>query len=915
MGIPTGTVTLLFTDIEGSTRLWEEHPGAMSTALQRHDAIVRSAIESAGGFVFKTVGDAFCAAFSSVKEAVVAAASAQRALHSEAWPEQAGLRVRMALHTGECEERNGDYFGPTVNRTARLEATAHGGQVVMSQATAALVRDRLPKGVVIVALGSHLLKDLDRSEDVFQLTVNGLRSEIPPLRSRETESPTNLTEPVTSLIGREAELREVVELLDENRMVTLTGSGGVGKTRLATAVGQVLLPGATEGVWLVELASVTDPSMVASEVLESLQLEERPGKTALESLVEVLAKQVRILILDNCEHLIEGCAVVADSIARHCPKVRLLMTSREPLRIDGEVIYRVPSLSLPPERVDDRMGLAGSGAAALFIERATTHVPEFYVADDNATLVASICRQLDGLPLAIELATARLRSMSLAELHLRLEHRFDLLTGGSRVAMPRQQTLRALVDWSYDLLTEPEQVLLQRASVFLDGMELEAVEAVCGPGSPRTPETAELLASLVEKSLLVTEHSGRSCRYQMIETIRQYGGERLIESGNTEVQRLRTAHAEYFATSLEEASLHLTGRSQEEWLTSLTTECRNLVAALEYLIDAGQAARGLKLFGSARRFWGYFARSGEALRCLNKALELTHADSPPRARAAALICKAHMLAPFDLVGEAECAHQAVEFAQRAGDCLLKAEGLGLVSYNAQFRGMAAEAIKPATQAVAIAREAGDLTALGQSLLVLGSVVGSMSELEESEVVLREAIAVMGQSGDSFVASGAHCNLANMLLISGRRDDARYHFEVALHLERLSAPRASIMRTMLAFIMVEDGDIVHAASGFAEAIRLNSLRGYLGNVAPGLLGLALCATSEKDVERAAILHGCSTAMLQAWGGEWDSPEKEYRGRDLGVLQGALGDDFEYLYSKGAAMSTDEVVKFALSGTDP
>ncbi len=912
MVIPTGTVTLLFTDIQGSTRLWEEHPEAMTIALRRHDALLRSTIESTGGYVFKTVGDAFCAAFASATEAAGAAAAAQRVLHAEVWPVQAVLRVRMALHTGECEERDGDYFGPTVNRTARLEATAHGGQVVVSETTAALVRDRLPEEVVLVALGTHRLKDLDRPEAVFQLTPSGLPSDFPPLRSRDAESPTNLTEPISSFVGRDTEIRELVKLLDEKRVVTLTGSGGAGKTRLAIAVGRVLLSSISEGVWLVELASVTDPGAVASEVLETLRIDARPGRNALESLVDVLAQQERLVILDNCEHLLDGCAVVVDGIARHCPHVTLLMTSREPLRIDGEVVYRVPSLSLPPDRVDDRLGVTGSGAVALFVERATAHVPEFEVVDDNAALVASICRQLDGMPLAIELATARLRSMSLAEIDLRLAHRFDLLTGGSRVAMPRQQTLRALVDWSYDLLTESEQTLLQRSSVFVDGMDLPAVEAVCHPGDRNTSDTAELLASLVDKSLVVLERVGNSHRYRMLETIHQYAAERLSESGEGEVRRLRAAHAEYFVTRMENVAPHLTGPSQEESLTHLTDEYRNLALAMDALLEGGQPVRVLTAFGSARRFWGYFARTGEALRCLNTALDLAASDAPPSVRAAALICKAHLQAPFDLEGEATSAHQAVDLAQQAGDRLLEAEALGLVGYNAPFRGMATDGFGPATLAVAMARETGDLAVLGQALLVLGSVLGSLHELEDSEAVLREAIAVTELSGDSFFASGAHCNLANILLIQGKRDDARRHFEVALGLEHHSAPRASIMRTMLAFIMVEDGDFIHAASAFAESVKINSLRGYLGAVAPALLGLALCATRGESLERAATLHGCSTAVLQAWGGEWDSPEKEYQERDLGVLRERLGEVCDRQYSEGFSMLTDEAIRFALSG---
>lgn len=323
MALPTGTVTLLFTDIEGSTRLWDQHPDAMSTALERHDALMRSIIESSGGYVFKTVGDAFCAAFASAKEAVAAAGDAQRALHVESWPDEAALRVRMALHTGECEERDGDYFGPAVNRVARLEATAHGGQVVVSRSTAELVRDRLPTGMKLVEIGSHFLKDLERPEEIFQLVVDGVSAVFPPLRMQadaevttNPANPTNLTQPVSSFVGRDTEVAEVVELLGSNRLVTLTGSGGVGKTRLAAEVGRAVLPDSSDGVWLSELAAVTDSALVASEVLSDLGISEQSGQDSLATLVQVLSTQSRLVILDNCEQVLDACAALADSITQ-----------------------------------------------------------------------------------------------------------------------------------------------------------------------------------------------------------------------------------------------------------------------------------------------------------------------------------------------------------------------------------------------------------------------------------------------------------------------------------------------------------------------------------------------------------------------------------------------------------------------
>ena len=508
--IPSGIVTLLFTDIAGSTQLWERHPEKMDKALKRHDELLRSAIEGSGGHVFKTVGDGFCASFFTASDGVRAAVSSQRLLFAEPWPEETRFRVRMALHTGECEERDGDYFGQTVNRTARLESIAHGGQVIISRATADVIRDQLPEGVALHNLGTHRLKDLGLAEDVFQVEVEGLDADFPPLRSLDNPALlNNLPRLTASFVGRDAEMSEVRKLVAEYRMVTLTGAGGSGKTRLGLQVAADFLDGSGDGVWFVDLASVTDPSSVGSAVARTLGIHEKPGVATLDTLVEVLARQDRLIILDNCEHVLDSCAELASSVTRHCSQISLLATSREPLRIDGEIVYRVPPLSLPLDDVGEWSDLAGSGAVALFTERAAAHVPGFAPRDDDAVLVASICRLLDGMPLALELAAARLRSMSLAELCERLEHRFGILTGGSRTALPRQRSLRALVDWSYDLLTEPESTLFTRLSVFLGGFGLDAVEAVCSFGSIAKEEILDLICSLVDKSLVLADPSPR----------------------------------------------------------------------------------------------------------------------------------------------------------------------------------------------------------------------------------------------------------------------------------------------------------------------------------------------------------------------------------------------------------------------
>jgi predicted ATPase/class 3 adenylate cyclase len=906
-------VTLLFSDIEGSTRLWDESPDAMGHALRRHDDLLRSAIEGAGGYVFKTVGDAFRAAFPTATEAVQAAAGAQRAFGAEPWPAAAVLRVRMALHTGECEERDGDYFGPPLNRVARLEAVAHGGQVVLARATTDLVRDHLPAGVGLRDLGIHRLKDLGRPEEVFQLEIEGLDGQFPPLRSLDNpELLHNLPELVSSFVGREAEVAELRRMVEESRLVTLTGPGGVGKTRLALQVAAELLDGSGDGVWLVELAAVRDPEAVAGAVAGALGIKEQSGRSTHDVLVAALAPRDVLVVLDNCEHLIGACAKLAETVVRSCPKVHLFATSREMLGIDGEQVFRVPSLSVPPEDAEEPSDLVASGAVALFVERAHTQARGFTLTGEAAPLVAAICRRLDGMPLAIELAAARLRSMSLTHLHDRLDQRFRLLTGGSRTALPRQQTLRAMVDWSYDLLNDFERAVLRRWSVFVGGFELEAAESVCGFGDLEVFDVDDLLGSLVDKSLVVVDSSATAVRYRLLETIRQYGAEKLATvDGGDEATGASAAHAAYYVGYVQEAAPHLTGRLQETWLTRLEEEYPNLRAAAEYLVaDPGGADQALRLFGVPRRYWWCFQHRAEIMGLLDRAIELAHSGATPWAHAAGLTCKSYMLGQSDLVAQAACARQAVDVAREAGDRQLEAEALSLVCFNAYFRGVPEEGLGPGLEAVAIARQLGDLVVLGQALLFHAAVV-HVDDVAAAEAIYMEALSVVEQSGDLFTNSFLRNNYGCLLLLEGRVAEARQQLEEALVITRTLVPRRTPgTLNNLGMVLFREGDNTGAASLFIDALRTSRLSGDVSAPAYSLLGLAWLATLAGDVERAAVLHGGADTRLAAHRGAWESPEKEYRDNDIAALRERLGADFERLYDTGIAASHDDIVDLAL-----
>ena len=535
---PGGMLALLFTDIEGSTRLWETAPQAMATALARHDGLLRAAITGNGGHVFKTMGDAFCAAFADAPAAVNAALAAQRALQADGFPETGGIKVRMAIHAGAVESRDGDYFGPPLNRVARLLAAGHGGQVLVSRAAAELVRGVLPPATELRDLGQHRLKDLAAPEQVHQLTVTDLPSAFPPLRSLSARPDNNLPQQVTTLIGREAELAEIKAALGKHRLVTLVGSGGVGKTRASLEVAADLLESHPDGVWFVELAPLSDPLLVPEIVAGLFGASITTDRVPLEALVGILRQKRTLLVLDNCEHLVAAVAQLADAILRHCPQVSLLASSREPLAIQGESTYRMPSLGFP-EQIE---GISAAralefGAVRLFVERATAIMPGFALGEDNASAVAAICKRLDGVALAIELAVPRLKMLKVQELAERLDERFKLLTGGSRTALPRQQTLKALIDWSYNLLSEPEQTLLQRLSVFAGGWTLASAGAVAAGAGIADWEVFDLLAALVDKSLVVADASGKETRYRLLESTRQYAAEKLAENGARDFRR------------------------------------------------------------------------------------------------------------------------------------------------------------------------------------------------------------------------------------------------------------------------------------------------------------------------------------------------------------------------------------------
>src|ERR687894_2385677 len=619
---PSGTVTFLFTDIEGSSRMWEKSPETMRTALARHDEVLRSAIEAHGGHVFKTVGDAFCASFPTAPEALGAALSAQRALLvNEDWGEGGPPLVRMALHTGSAEERNGDYFGPPLNRVARLLSAAHGGQILLSLPAQELVRDLLPVGVELRDLGEHRLKDLARPERVFELLAPDLPAGFPPLRTLESR-PNNLPMQPTPLVGREREVEDVRErlLAPEVRLLTLTGPGGTGKTRLALQAAADLLDEFEDGVFFVALATLTDPTLVASTVAQVLDVRESGDQPLIEGVKDYLKDKRLLLVLDNFEQVLEAAPLAGELLS--APRLKVLATSRIPLGVYGEHEYAVPPLAVPdPKRLPGLEALSQYEAVRLFIERARAAKADFAVTSENAPAVAEICARLDGLPLAIELAAARVKLLPPGAMLGRLGRRLKLLTGGARDLPERQRTLRGAIEWSHTLLEEGEKTLFARLAVFSGGRTLEAIEAICDTEGDLPIEAFEGVSSLVDKSLLRQEEGPNGePRFVMLETVHEFAREKLGQSAET--QEIKRVHAEYFLTLIEVAHPELKGPDQLEWLERLEAEHDNMRAALSWASERKEVEVALRLGGSLWWFWWMRGYYSEGRRWLQEALAM-----------------------------------------------------------------------------------------------------------------------------------------------------------------------------------------------------------------------------------------------------------------------------------------------------
>jgi predicted ATPase/class 3 adenylate cyclase len=741
--LPTGTVTFLFTDIEGSTRLWENEPDAMARSLALHNETLCAAFEHNGGVVYSTMGDGMAVAFPSAVGAARAVLEAQRSLMVAAWPPETGvLKVRMGLHTDSAVLRDGQYVNPPLNRCARLMAAAHGGQILVSDATEALARAQLPDGAGLIDLGVHRLRDLAEAMHVFQITHPDLPRVFPALHSLDARAG-NLPVPVSSFIGRAGELERARAALNETRLLTLVGVGGVGKTRLALQVAGQEVSRFGDGVWLCELAPIRDGGGVDDAVAAVFSLTARGGQSTRDILVEYLRNRELLLVLDNCEHLLAGVAVLVRVLQRSCSRLVILATSREGLGVDGEQLILVPPLVAPAVDADLEATIDAE-SVRLFAERAAAVKPGFTVTAENAAAVAAVCRRLDGVPLAIELAAARVPAMTPAELARRLDRRFAVLTGGRRGAVEHHQTLRAAIDWSFDLLTEPEQRLLGRLAVFAGGCTLEAVEAVCGKEGIDPDEVFESLASLVARSLVVAEDHGPESRYRLLETIRQYGEERLADAGETE--RWRARHGAYYAAFLAQVRERAHDRNEVFWVLRLSAEQDNLLAAWSWAIETGDVDSAFNILAgfAPSEVWKSYPLllAGEAALALPGAAE--HPRYPLALAASAVFAsnRADVTGAEDLCRRARDADVRVDTPDwRVEEAVCAAR-----QNIATTRGAFTDAALLAEQAAGIARAAGDLADASVELSSAAASHVLAGDAPRGAPLAREALALARQIG-------------------------------------------------------------------------------------------------------------------------------------------------------------------------
>src|SRR5712692_3407733 len=946
--VPTGTITLLFTDIEGSTLLLQQVGEQYSRVLAQCRQVLRTAFQQSQGYEVDTQGDAFFFAFARATDAVSAAVAAQRALASHAWPKGAAVHVRMGLHTGEPQQTVDGYVGLDVHLAARIMSVGHGGQVLLSQTTRHLVEHHLPAGVSLRDLGEHRLKDLQQKSHLFQLVIDSLLADFPPLLTLDAH-PHNLPVQPTPLIGREREVAAVQQLLlrEDVRLLTLTGPGGSGKTRLGLHVAAELSDHFTDGIYFVNLAPISDAELVVPTVAQTLGVKESPTRSMVEQLQAFLQEKLLLLVLDNFEQVVSAAPRLSDLLAR-CSHLKLLVTSRAVLHLSAEHEFAVPPLSLPDlKHLPDLVTLSQYEAVALFIARAQALKPDFQVSNATAPAVAEICARLDGLPLAIELAAARIKLLPPPALLARLGRRLAVLTSGVRDAPARQQTLRRTIEWSYQLLDADEQRLFRRLSVFVGGCTLQAIEAVCAAVDTQPPALLVLdgAASLIDKSLLrQTEQEAAEPRFVMLETIREYGREALEASGEAEVTH--RAHAAYYLALAEAAELAWNSPQQAVWFVRLEKAHDNLRAAMNWLLERGEAEMAFRLGTALWWFWYAQEHMSEGWNKLSRALERSEGVAVPlRARAlwatgslagslghverGEVLCQesralfrengdtpgmgvatfhlAHIaFARWDLAAARKLFEESLVVLREIGDKTLTAWALGALALVVLYQGEYARVHPLAEQAGEIFREVGDTSGVAMALMTLARVVFWQGDLARAQTLAEEVLARASETGITSAEALALALQGEITLAQGETTTARLLIEQSHTLWQEVENQGMLAWTLslLGKVLAAGGDHTAARTAYEESL----LRGLaVVEIAPTLEGLAVVAAAQGETTWAVRLLAAAAALRDSLGAPLPPVYGADYERCVAAARAKLGEQaFAVMWAEGQSMTWEQAL---------
>jgi predicted ATPase/class 3 adenylate cyclase/DNA-binding XRE family transcriptional regulator len=909
---PSGTVHFLFSDIGGSTQLVQRLGKAYVHVLEDHKRILREAFARWGGYEVSTHGDSFFAVFSRATDAVSAAVEAQQALARETWVEGVRLQVRIGIHTGEPILVDQDYVGVDVHRAARICSAAYPGQVLLSNETRVMVERQLPTGVSLRELGLYRLKDLNEPEYLSQLVVTDLPSDFPPLTSLEI-TPNNLPLQLTRFIGREREIDEIKGLLRSARLLTLTGAGGTGKTRLAMEVAKQIGEQFPDGVWLIDFVALREPNLILQAITTALGIREEPKRSLLQTLTDYLRSKKLLLLFDNCEHLISACAQVADTLVKVCPQLQILATSREALGLTGEHQYYVPTLTIPsPDSELVIENLKQFEAVRVFLDRAVLVRPAFKLTKANAFAIAQICRRLDGIPLAIELAAARVKGLSTEQIGARLDDRFSLLSSGNRTAVERHQTLRATIDWSYNLLSEKECVLLSRLSVFAGGWTVESATEVCLVVQSEEQDVLNLLLNLADKSLVIVEEHEGETRYRFLETIREYALEKLAESG--EERLVRNRHLDYFIIFAEEAERNYRNSNQLFWFSAMEKERVNFRAALDYVLHANQLETSLRFVGTA--FWLWFFRGPWSEGQIWTEAALAQASD------SRTMAKAKVLMGLGLLQFAQSNHSSAhtilaeslsiwqEFDNKWW-CAFVLGFMGL-TIRAQDREAAARYFEESLQ---LAKETSEKWLLAFSLWNKGENELYLKNLVEAQRLLDQCLELSQALGDRMLQNEALRALGE--ISEARQEHGRavdlYKESLSIVEELHDITNISVLYFNVGRALQLAGDNENAETHFRDALLQSQQLGKKSGVLRALSGLGVVAAANGQTERAAYLLTASQALFTKSGSGFplNQSSQLWLTHHVESVRSQLGQEqFDKVSTQTQTMTLNEVVNYAL-----